>query len=93
MQKTKEAYTTRSDSAKLGKHNIPLVHRTIMPKFNAGNKVTVASDSSPYNHRKGVVDKPPFSDTFCFWYIVKFDSKEFTAVSQFAEEELEEVGD
>ena len=93
MRKINEAYTTLSNSAKRGKHDIPMVYRTIMPKFNAGSKVTVDSDSSPYNHRKGVVDKPPFSDTFCFWYIVKFDSKEFTAVSQFAEEELEEVSD
>jgi hypothetical protein len=38
-----------------------------------------------------VVDKPPFNDSFRFWYMVKFESGDLAAINQFAEEELSEV--
>ena len=88
MEDINEAYATLSDATKRRKYDIPLGYRTISSKFNTGAKVRIISPSSPYNDHVGVIDKPPFKDTFRFWYIVKFAARDLTAVSQFAEEEL-----
>jgi hypothetical protein len=39
----------------------------------------------------GTVDQEPTKDAFRFWYIVRFESKDFSTTSRFAEEELTEV--
>ena len=88
MEEINEAYATLSDPVKRRKYDTALGYRTISPKFNPGDKVRIISRSSPYSDRWGLIDKPPFSDTFRFWYIVKFEFKGLTMVSQFAEEEL-----
>jgi DnaJ-class molecular chaperone len=88
MEDINEAYSTLSDATKRRKYDIPLGYGTISPKFNSSEKVRIISPSSPYHDHVGVIDKPPFNNTFRFWYIVKFDSSGLTAVSQFAEEEL-----
>ena len=88
MEDINEAYATLSDATKRGIHDIPLRYGTISSKFNSGDKVRIISSSSPCYDHIGVIDKPPFNDTFRFWYVVKFESKGLTMVSQFAEEEL-----
>ena len=88
MEDINEAYVTLSHATKRRKYEIPLRYGTISPKFYSGDKVRIISSSSPYNDHVGAIDKPPFNDTFRFWYIVKFDARGLTAVIQFAEEEL-----
>lgn len=91
MKEINEAYATLSDPANRRKYDIPLGYQTISPKFNTGGKVVVNSHSSPFKDHTGIVDKPPFSDAFRFWYIVRFESKGLTAIGQFAEEELHAI--
>ena len=92
MRKINEAYTTLSDPIKRKDYDIPLGYRTLTPKFKKGNKVSVNSHSNTlYRDHTGVVDKEPVKDNFRFWYMVKFDSKGYSTVSRFAEEELSEV--
>jgi curved DNA-binding protein CbpA len=93
MEEINEAYANLSDPTKRREYDLPRGYRNISPKFNPGDKVIINSRSSPHNDHHGVIDKPPFSDTFRFWYMVKFDSKGLTMVSQFAEEELSEIED
>jgi hypothetical protein len=61
-----------------------------MPKFKKGDKVRVRLDTvSPYRGRIGTVDEEPTKNAF--WYMVKFESKGFTRVYFFAEQDLESV--
>ena len=92
MKEINEAYAILSDPIKRREYDIPRGYRCRVPKFEKGSKVKVSSGSaSPYRDRTGVVDKAPVKDTFRFWYLVRFESKGLSAVSRFAEEELEEV--
>ena len=94
MREINEAYTTLSDTTKRKEYDIPLGYHAIAPKFNAGSKVTVNShSSSPYRDHTGIVDQEPVKDTFRFWYMVRFDSKTFSTINRFAEEELSKIGE
>jgi len=92
MKEINEAYAILSDPIKRREYDIPRGYRGRVPKFEKGSKVKISSSSaSPYRDRTGIVDKVPVKDNFRFWYMVRFESKGFPAVSRFAEEELEEV--
>lgn len=94
MREINEAYATLSDPKKRKEYDIPLGYRTVSPMFKTGGKVKVNSHShTPYQNHTGVVDEEPVSDNFRFWYTVRFESKGFSTVSRFAEEELTGVGE
>ncbi|MFO7773445.1 MAG: J domain-containing protein [Dehalococcoidia bacterium] len=93
MTEINEAYAILSDPAKRREYDIPRGYGGRMPKFEKGSKVKVTlSSASPYRDRIGIVDKEPVRDAFRFWYMVRFKSTGLTAVSRFAEEELEAAG-
>lgn len=92
MMEINEAFNTLSNPDKRKSYDMPLGYRSIVPKFKAGDKVLVNSHSnSPYKSRIGVVNKEPVKDTFRFWYMVSFESNGFSAISRFAEDELDEA--
>ncbi len=63
-----------------------------MPKFKIGDKVKVRLDTaSPYRGRFGVVTEKPISDSYGFWYMVKFESKGYAPAYRFVEKDLEAV--
>ncbi len=63
-----------------------------MPAFKKGDRVKVRLDAnSTYRGRVGVVNEAPASDSFGFWYMVKFESKGFSPVTRIAEKDLEAV--
>ena len=91
MKEINEAYATLSDPAKRREHDIPRGYHARAPKFARGSRVKVSSGSaSSYRDRIGVVDKEPVRDAFRFWYMVRFASEGVSAISRFAEDELEE---
>jgi curved DNA-binding protein CbpA len=90
MQEINEAYAILSDPVKRREYDLPRGHSVRVPKFKKGSKVKInANHPSPYRGHTGVVDKEPIKDTFRFWYMVRIESKGFTSVRRFAEEELE----
>ena len=92
MREINEAYDTLSDPAKRKNYDIPLGYHTIAPKFQTGGKVKINShSSSPYRDHTGVIDTEPVKDSFRFWYIVRFESKYFSTINRFAEEELSKI--
>jgi len=70
--------------------------RDRMAKFKIGDKVRVRLDSpSPYRGRTGVVHEELLGDLSGhlsgFRYMVKFELRDLSAVSRFAEKDLEAV--
>lgn len=93
MARINEAYTILSDPLRRKAYDVPRGHGSRVPLFEKGTRVKVNSSStSLYRGRTGVVDKDPIKDTFRFWYMVRFESQGFEAISRFAEEELDEAG-
>jgi curved DNA-binding protein CbpA len=89
MMEINVANDTLSNPAKRKQYDVPMGYHVSVSKFKAGNKVIINSHSpSPYRGRTGVVDTEPVKDTFRYWYMVRFDSKSFSTVNRFAEEEL-----
>ena len=94
MQEINEAYATLSNPSKRKEYDIPLGYHAEAPKFKAGSKVRINShSSSPYRDHTGIVDQEPVKDAFRFWYMVRFESKNFSTINRFAEEELSKIGD
>jgi hypothetical protein len=63
-----------------------------MQKFNKGDAVKVRLDtSSPYRGKNGIVSESPVSDSYGFWYMVKFESSGFSRTYRFNEKDLEAV--
>jgi len=92
MQEINEAYAILSDPIKRREYDLPRGYGKRVPKFKQGSKVRISANSlSMYRGHTGVVDKEPIEDIFRFWYMVRIKSKDFTTVSRFAEEELEEA--
>jgi DnaJ-class molecular chaperone len=92
MLEVNEAYAILSDSAKRKDYDFPRGYYTAAPKFKTGDKVRINyhAHNTAYRDYSGVIDKEPIKDTFRFWYMVRFESKGFSTVSRFAEEELNE---
>ena len=94
MQELNEAYATLSVPSKRKQYDIPLGYNAIAPKFKAGSKVRINSHSfSPWRDHTGIVDQEPVKDAFRFWYMVRFESKNFSTINRFAEEELSQIGE
>jgi curved DNA-binding protein CbpA len=92
MREINEAYAILSNPAKRKEYDLPLGYHAVVAKFKAGTKVKInVHSSSPYRDHLGVVDKDPIKDTFRFWYMVRFESKDFSTINRFAEEELTKV--
>ena len=63
-----------------------------MQKFKKGDNVRVRLDTgSPYRGRIGVINQEPFSDSYGYWYMLKFESRGFAPVIRFSERDLEAV--
>jgi hypothetical protein len=63
-----------------------------MPRFKKGDKVKINLDTtSPYRGRSGVVNENPVSDSYGFWYMVKFESKGYNPSYRFVERDLSAV--
>jgi curved DNA-binding protein CbpA len=91
MREINEAYAILSDPIKRREYDIPRGYGIRVPKFRKGSKVKISIHySSQYRGYIGFVDKEPLKDTFRFWYMVRIESKGWTTVRRFAEEELEE---
>ena len=92
MQEINEAYATLSVPSKRKAYDIPLGYHALEPKFKTGNKVKINSHSfSPWRDHAGIVDQEPAKDAFRFWYMVRFDSKNFSTINRFAEEEISKI--
>ncbi len=91
MMEINVANDTLSNPDKRKQYDVPMGYHVSASKFKTGNKVIINSHSpSPYRGRTGVIDTEPVKDTFRYWYMVRFDSKGFSTVNRFAEEELSE---
>ena len=92
MRELNEAYAILSNPVRRKEYDLPLGYHAVVAKFKAGSKVKINShSSSPYRDHIGVVDKEPVKDTFRFWYMVRFEAKDFSTINRFAEEELSKV--
>ena len=92
MREINEAYSTLSNPVRRKEYDLPLGYHAVIAKFTAGVKVKINShSSSPYRDHIGLVDKEPVKDAFRFWYMVRFESKDFSTINRFAEEELTKV--
>jgi len=92
MRELNEAYSILSNPARRKEYDLPLGYHAVSAKFKAGFKVKInAHSSSPYRNHTGVVDQEPVKDTFRFWYMVRFESKDFSTINRFAEEELTKI--
>ena len=92
MREINVAYSTLSNPVRRKEYDLPLGYHAVIAKFTAGVKVKINShSSSPYRDHIGLVDKEPVKDTFRFWYMVRFESKDFSTINRFAEEELTKV--
>ena len=92
MQEINEAYATLSVPSKWKSYDVPLGCNALEPKFKAGNKVKINSHSfSPWRDHIGIVDQEPVKDAFRFWYIVRFESKNFSTINRFADEEISKI--
>ena len=92
MRELNEAYAILSNPVKRKEYDLPLGYHAVNAKFKAGFKVKINShSSSPYRNHVGVVDQEPVKDTFRFWYMVRFESKDFSTINRFAEEELTKI--
>ena len=90
MQEINEAYVILSDPIKRREYDVPRGYGIRVPKFKKGSKVKISiSSHSQYRGYTGFVDKEPIKDAFRFWYMVRIESKGFTTINRFAEEELE----
>ena len=90
MQEINEVYAILSDPIKRREYDLPRGYGRRVSKFNKGSKVKISVNSpSPYRGQTGFIDKEPTKDAFRFWYMVRIESKGFTSVRRFAEEELE----
>jgi ribosomal protein L21E len=60
-----------------------------MEKFKKGDKVKIRLDtSSPYRGRSGVISENLTSDSYGFWYMVKFESNGYSPSYRFVEQDL-----
>jgi curved DNA-binding protein CbpA len=94
MEEINEAYAVLSDPIKRREYDLPRGYSNRVPKFKKGSEVRISLNyPSPYMGHTGVVDKEPVKDTFRFWYMVRIESRGFTTLTRFAEEELDKLDD
>jgi DnaJ-class molecular chaperone len=91
MKEINVAYDAISDNIKRMTDTFPTGNHNAASKFKMGTKVKINHHSKTYRDHIGVVDKEPVKDVFRYWYMVKLEQKDFSTISRFAEEELEEI--
>ena len=88
MRELNEAYAILFKPVRRKEYDLPLGYHAVSAKLLAGVKVKINAhfSSSPYRDHIGVIDKRPVKDTFRFWYIIHRESKDFSTINRFAEE-------
>jgi DnaJ-class molecular chaperone len=91
MKEINVAYDAISDNMKRQGINVTSGQHGGTQKYKVGAKVRINHHSKTYRDHVGVVDREPVKDIFRFWYMVKLEQNDFSTITRFAEEELEEI--